>query len=50
MIQELFLRYDIKYLTVEQFLEEREDDEEAKNIHEEILTLYDNYIDSTKRF
>ena len=50
MKQELFLRYGIKYWSVEQFLEEKEKEEETKYTQKEILTILDNYIDSTKRF
>ena len=48
MKQELFLRYGIKHLSVEQFLEEN-DEEETKYTQQEILTILDN-TDSTKRF
>ena len=50
MNQGLFLRYGIKYLSVEQFLEEKEEEEETKYTQKDILTILDNYIDSTKRF
>ena len=50
MKQELFLRYGIKHLSVEQFLEEKEDEEETKYTQQEILTILDNHIHSTKRF
>ena len=48
--QELFLRYGIKHLSVEQFLEEKEEEEETKYTQQEIFTILDNHIDSTKRF
>ena len=50
MKQGLFLRFRMKDLTVELFLEDKEEDEETKYIQQEVLNLLDSYTDSTKRF
>ena len=47
---ELVLRFGMEDVIVELFLEEKEEDEETKYIQQEVLSLLDSYIDSTKRF
>ena len=48
--QNLFLRFGVKHLTVEPFLEQKEEDIWTKYSKQEVLNLLDSYIDSTKDF
>ena len=48
MKQVLFFRYGIKHLSVEQFLQEKIEEEETKFIQQNILTILDKFIDSSK--